>query len=177
MYIKTQADGSYQEVERRLCGIVTFQQDATHLVSQGFQRIDQSGVAGWMISEFLAKPFRRAIDLVAEARTSVFVYGNVRARATVPVDRDDGYAARVEITDEDEARLRKAEEALRELGAKMLAFAGTDRAAASLLRVLGTDLHSAGIAMVAYSNSIGTYGQQKHDTKQRVEATLGIPQN
>jgi hypothetical protein len=26
-----------------------------------------SGVAGWMISEFLAKPFRRGIDLVAEA--------------------------------------------------------------------------------------------------------------
>jgi hypothetical protein len=93
----------------------------------------------------------------------------------VPVDRDD--AARVETTEEDEARLRKAEEVLRELGAKMLAFAGTDRVAASVLRALGTDLHSAGIALIAHSNSIGTYGQQKHDAKQRVEATLGIPQN
>jgi hypothetical protein len=40
-----------------------------------------SGVVGWMISEFLAKPFRRGIDLVAEARTSILIYANVSARA------------------------------------------------------------------------------------------------
>ncbi len=74
-------------------------------------------MAGWMISEFLAKPFRRGIDLVAEARTSVLVYVNVPARAKVPVDRNDGYAAHVEISEEDEARLRKAEDVL---GARML---------------------------------------------------------
>ena len=136
-----------------------------------------SGVVGWMISEFLAKPFRREIDLVAEARTSVLVYANVQARAKVPVDRDDGYAVHVELTDEAEARLRKAEEVLRELGAKMQAFAGTDRVAASVLRALGTDLRSAGIALIGLSNSIGTYGQQRHGATQRVEATLGIPQN
>jgi hypothetical protein len=92
-------------------------------------------------------------------------------------DRHDGYAASVEITEEAEARLRKAEEALRELGAKMQAFAGTDRAAAFVLRALGTDLRSAGIALIGLSNSIGTYGQQRHDAQQRVAATLGVPQN
>lgn len=67
----------------------------------------------------MAKPFRRGIDLVAEARTSVPVYANVPARAKVP-DRNDGYAAHVEISEEDEALLRKAEDVLRELGARML---------------------------------------------------------
>jgi hypothetical protein len=42
-------------------------------------------LVGWMISEFLAKPFRRGIDLVAEARTSILIYANVQARS---VDRD-----------------------------------------------------------------------------------------
>jgi hypothetical protein len=71
----------------------------------------------------------------------------------------------------------KAEEVLRELGAKMQAFAGTDRAAAFVLRALGTDLRSAGIALIGLSNSIGMYGQQRHDAQQRVAATLGVPQN
>jgi hypothetical protein len=136
-----------------------------------------SGVVGWMISEFLAKPFRRGIDLVADARTSVLVYANVQARAKMAAGRDDGYATHVELTEEAEARLRKAEEALRELGAKMQALAGTDRAAAFVLRALGTDLRSAGIALIGLSNSIGTYGQQRHDAQHRVAATLGVPQN
>jgi hypothetical protein len=108
-----------------------------------------SGVVGWMISEFLAKPFRRGIDLIAEARTSVLVYANVQARAKMT--RQDGYAAHEEA----EERLLKAEEALRELGAKMQAFAGTDRAAAFILRALGANLRSAGIALIGFSNSIG----------------------
>jgi hypothetical protein len=133
-----------------------------------------SGVAGWMISEFLAKPFRRGIDLVADARTSILVYANVEARAKVS---PNGYAAHVELTEESEKRLRKAEEVLRELGAKMQAFAGTDRAAAFVLRALGTDLRSAGIALIGLSNSIGRYGQQRHNAQQRVAAVLGVPQN
>ena len=133
-----------------------------------------SGVAGWMISEFLAKPFRRGIDLVADARTSILIYANVQARAKA---RGDGYVAHVELTEDAEARLRKAEEALREFGAKMQAFAGTDRAAALVLRALGTDLRSAGIALIGLSNSIGTYGQQRHDAQQHVATTLGIPQS
>jgi hypothetical protein len=135
-----------------------------------------SGVAGWMISEFLAKPFRRGIDLVADARTSVLVYANVQARAKMAAGRDDGYAAHVELTEDAEARLQKAEEVFRELGAKMQAFAGTDRAAAFVLRVLGADLRLAGIALIGLSNSIGTYGQQRHDAQQQVATTLGVPQ-
>jgi hypothetical protein len=75
-----------------------------------------SGVAGWMISEFLAKPFRRGIDLVAEARTLSLIYANVQARARMAGNRNDGYVSHLEIPEEAETRLRKAEEVFREVG-------------------------------------------------------------
>jgi hypothetical protein len=127
-----------------------------------------------MISEFLAKPFRRGIDLIAEARTSIIVYANVQARARITGTSGDGIAMHVEIPEDAEARLRKAEEKFRELGAKMQAFAATDLAAARVLRTLGTDLRSAGVALIGLSNSIGAYGQQRHDAQKRVAAALGV---
>jgi hypothetical protein len=88
----------------------------------------------------------------------------------------DGPAVHVELTEEAEARLRKAEETFRELGAKMQAFASTDRVAARVLRVFGTDLGSAGVALIGLSNSISMYGQQRHDAPKRVAAVLGVQQ-
>jgi hypothetical protein len=135
-----------------------------------------SGVAGWMISEFLAKPFRRGIDLVADARTLSVVYANVQARARMTGTRDDGYVAHVDIPEEAEKRLRKAEEALRKVGARMQAFAATDRAAAALLRALGTDVSAAGTALIGLSNSIGVYGHPRHEAQKRLATTLGVPE-
>jgi hypothetical protein len=86
----------------------------------------------------------------------------------------DGLASLVEIPEDAEARLRKAQETFRELGAKMQAFAGTDRAAARLLRALGTDLSLAGVALIGLSNSVGVYGQPRHDAQKRVAAALGV---
>jgi len=56
----------------------------------------------------------------------------------------------------------------------MQAFAATDRAAARVLRALGTDITSAGIALIGLSNSIGVYGQPRHEAQKRVSATLGV---
>jgi len=69
-----------------------------------------SGVVGWMISEFLAKPFRRGIDLVADARTSIIIYANVQARARIAGTAGDGPALHIELSEDAEARLRAAEE-------------------------------------------------------------------
>jgi hypothetical protein len=136
-----------------------------------------SGVAGWMISEFLAKPFRRGIDLVAEARTLSLIYANVQARARMAGNRNDGYVSHLEIPEEAETRLRKAEEVFREVGARMQAFAATDRAAAALLRGLGTDVSAAGTALIGLSNSIGVYGYPRHDAQSRVARALGRAEN
>jgi hypothetical protein len=42
MYLKLSADGSYTAVETRLCGIASFQQNATTIMCQGFERIEQA---------------------------------------------------------------------------------------------------------------------------------------
>lgn len=41
MYLNIAADGSYAEVQTRLCGVASFQRDATHIVCQGFERIER----------------------------------------------------------------------------------------------------------------------------------------
>jgi hypothetical protein len=41
-YLNVDEDGSYTEVETRLCGIASYQQDAMHIVCQGFERIEQA---------------------------------------------------------------------------------------------------------------------------------------
>jgi hypothetical protein len=40
-YLNDSSDGSYGHVETRLCGVATFQSDATHIVCQGIERIEQ----------------------------------------------------------------------------------------------------------------------------------------
>jgi len=65
----------------------------------------------------------------------------------------DDLAMHVEIPEDAEVRLVKAEETFKELGAEMQAFASTARAAARILRALGTDLKSAGVALIGLSNT------------------------
>jgi len=42
MYLNQSDDGSYEHVQTRLCGVASFQRDATHIVCQGFERIEQA---------------------------------------------------------------------------------------------------------------------------------------
>ena len=41
MYLNVAANGSYEHIETRLCGVASFQRDATHIARQGFERIEQ----------------------------------------------------------------------------------------------------------------------------------------
>lgn len=41
MYLHVAGDGSYEPVQVRLCGVASFQRDATHIVCQGIDRIEQ----------------------------------------------------------------------------------------------------------------------------------------
>jgi hypothetical protein len=75
------------------------------------------------------------------------------------------------------ARIGRAEEVFRDVGARMQAFAATDRAAAALLRGLGTDVSAAGTALIGLSNSIGVYGYPRQDAQSRVARALGRAEN
>jgi hypothetical protein len=41
MYLADEADGSYRALDTRLVGTATFQLDATHIICQAFERIEQ----------------------------------------------------------------------------------------------------------------------------------------
>jgi hypothetical protein len=42
MYANVASNGSYEEVQTRLCGVASFQPDATHIICQSFERINQA---------------------------------------------------------------------------------------------------------------------------------------
>lgn len=46
-----------------------------------------SGFVGWMLTEFLAKPFRKGIDLIADAQTLTIVYANVNSVGIYGINR------------------------------------------------------------------------------------------
>jgi hypothetical protein len=133
-----------------------------------------SGFAGWMLTEFLAKPFRKAVDLIVEARASLIIFGSVQARhRSSPRDVDADLVA-CDMPSEAEDRLKEAEKTFRDLGARLQAFAAVEGPAVWTMRVIGTDLHEAGLAFIGLSNSIGVYGKQRNDAQQRAERALRL---
>lgn len=132
-----------------------------------------SGSVAWLLTEFFAKPFRRGIDLVAEVSTELVMSANVPARARER-GRSSDEVVPAGLTDDAEARLAGAERDFRKLAARLKAFAKTEPYATWALKALGRDIESAGTALISLSNSIGVYGQQRHDATRRVESSLGL---
>jgi len=131
-----------------------------------------SGFVGWILTEFFAKPFRRGMDLVLEVRTKAIILGNVRARYHSQSADGSGPFVSTEATKEDLDRLGFAEESYRELGAKLQAFAKTEKLATWGLRLFGLKVEEAGVALLALSNTLGVYGQERRNSMARLEAAL-----
>ncbi|MGY4502594.1 hypothetical protein ACVWYH_006551 [Bradyrhizobium sp. GM24.11] len=133
-----------------------------------------SGFVGWILTEFFAKPFRRGLDLVMEVRTQAIIFENEPARAQSQSADGSGPFVGTDATKEELEKLRVAEERYRELGAKLQAFAKTERLATWGLRLLGLKVVEAGIALVSVSNTLGVYGQERRKSMTSLEAALGI---
>ena len=69
-----------------------------------------SGFFGWILTEFFAKPFRRGLDIAADAQASMIEYANLRARYDVN-------GKPTSLLEEEEDRLREAEAKYRRLSA------------------------------------------------------------
>jgi hypothetical protein len=133
-----------------------------------------SGFVGWMLTEFVAKPFRKGIDLIAEARSLSIIYANVQARHRETGTDGTGPLAAMDIPQEAEERLQLAERSFREQGARLQAFAKTDVVAAKALKLLKVDVEAAGIAFIGLSNNVGIYGKNRNDANTRLTTALGI---
>jgi hypothetical protein len=129
-----------------------------------------SGFLGWMLTEFLAKPFRKGVDLSSDVRTKLIVFDNVQARYRETATEEQ--LTDLAIPEQAEKRLRDAEETFRDLGARLQAFTASEPMATTCLRVLGIDFKDAGAALIGLSNSVGVYGKQRAHFKQRLESAL-----
>ena len=88
---------------------------------------------------------------------------------------DDGlmsWSPSHEFETAEEQRLQQAEEAFRLFGSRFHAFARTERLAVLALHVLRYKPEDAGRGFLGLSNSIGQYGQTRHENWQLVERSL-----
>ncbi|MGB6080246.1 MAG: hypothetical protein WBF99_12380 [Xanthobacteraceae bacterium] len=115
-----------------------------------------SGFVGWILSEFLAKPIRRGIDLAAKAKALFIEHANVSARVNEQGDLTD-------LNDQEEERLSKAVADFRRVAAELYAFAQTDLAAGWLLTKTMFDVEWAATAMMQLSNNFETYGRDRRE--------------
>jgi hypothetical protein len=126
------------------------------------------GVVSWFATDFIAQPLRRFFHLRGEIAARMIIYGNVRA----PIDErgkdtDD-------FTDDDMVRLEKAQIAFRRWGARMLAFCHTEPIGYWLVLRMRYDPLEAGQSLIGLSNSIGVYGNERHQHRQGVLNALHI---
>ncbi len=128
------------------------------------------GVFAWFFTDFVTKPLRRFFDLRREANRCLVRYGNVPARARL---LDDYTRKQIEISPEEDARLTEAQNAFRDLGADMRAFANVE-IANRIVRYLGYDADEIASALIGYSNQILAYGIQRKNAHDQVERLLGI---
>jgi hypothetical protein len=125
----------------------------------------------WMITEFLARPFRQFFDLRREVARRMVEFGNVAARAKM-LDHD--HQQPLELSDEDEVRLREAEKTFRDLAAQLRGFAIGEWFAAKTVRLLGFDSIQISTALIGYSNEIGTFGEARADFAQQIKNLLRL---
>jgi hypothetical protein len=125
----------------------------------------------WMITEFLARPFRQFFDLRREVARRMVEFRNVAARAKA---LDNHHQQLQEISAEEKERLSEAEKSFRDLAAQMRGFAIGEQVAAKTVKLLGYDSMQISAALIGYSNEIGTYGQLRRDFDQQIRSLLRL---
>src|SRR6266436_2305986 len=130
----------------------------------------------WMALEFVGKPVRVFFDLKRDSLEKLTLYANVRARKAQVMMNDDGVMSShaVPFASDEEKRLQEAEAEFRLCGSKLHAFARTEGLAIVALRRLGFEPANAGQGFIGLSNSVGEYGQARHDNKKLIEQSLKV---
>jgi hypothetical protein len=128
---------------------------------------------GWVILEFVARPIRRFYDLRGEIIQKMAQYGNVRARYK---ETHDGKIIEnmPSLRPTEESVLEEAQQVMRDLAARMRAFAYNESLARWVLTVR-YDPHKASQGLFGYSNSLDTYGGGKTSKIKMVEDALRVP--
>ncbi len=132
-------------------------------------------ILAWLTTEFIGRPFRRFFDLRGEVTRRLVQFDNVRARAKMI---DDTRQEPIELSSEEDARLREAENTFRDLASQMRAFTQAEPIAAWIVKhVFRYDVYGASGALIGYSNEISRYGPFRGSFKAQIQKVLRIHAN
>lgn len=126
------------------------------------------GAVSWFATEFIARPIRRFFDLRGEIIRQVIKSNNVVARCQ---EDAQGLVTHIDLSDEEEQRLKHFENLFRDLAGQMRSFALNETLAMWFLRRIYDPL-KASTALLRLSNKIGTFGAERHLGVTQVEEHL-----
>jgi hypothetical protein len=110
------------------------------------------GVIGWFVTQFVAEPLRRFFGMRRDIAQRLLDYANVRAPRT----------------EQDEARVRVAQEKLRDFATQTLSFVQTDPVATTLIQLIWRyDLQKAGQSLLLFSLDIALADEQDRETHRK----------
>jgi hypothetical protein len=129
------------------------------------------GALGWLGTAFVGRPLRYFFDLRAEVIHKSVLYDNVRAAVKEP--RNDEPVEKIDISEEEMKRLQEAQDAFRDLAARMRAFALNEHLAVWLVK-WRYDPWKASEALLRVSNTLHRYGGARANAKSELERALSF---
>lgn len=127
------------------------------------------GAVGWLAVELIGRPARKFFDLRRSVRDQFPRLADVPA----PQPRETCVtSAQIRQYDADLKNAREAQRVLREMAARMLAFAGSERAACIALKPLGLDPAAAGNGMDGLANVLDRHGVDRAGFRGKIEQAL-----
>jgi hypothetical protein len=112
---------------------------------------------GWLVLEFVGRPYRRFYDLRGEVIQALVQFANVRARYRAIPDNVGATSGEMEslgLPDDEIERLELAKNTFRELAARMSAFAENETVALWLARTVAYNPAAASAGLIGISNSL-----------------------
>ena len=127
------------------------------------------GGVGWVVTSFVAQPFRHFFDLRNEVIHKSVLYDNVSAVQKVGANDE---VEQVSLDGDELTRLREAQDTFRDLAARMRAFALNEPFAVRLVSLWEFDPMAASSALLAVSNTLHQFGGDRATAKSKLEAVL-----
>jgi hypothetical protein len=134
-----------------------------------------AGVVGWLVLEFVGRPFRSFFDLRGEVIRALTEFADVKARWK-PVRSGLGGVEDMHLSDTEILRLAKASGEIRTLAARMRAFALNETSGLLVAKLLRYDPIGASSALIGLSNTFETYGEEKSNHRKALLKALCIPE-
>jgi hypothetical protein len=138
-----------------------------------------AGVIGWLVLEFVGRPFRNFFDLRGEVIRTLTEFANLKARWKPARDdsgAESGDMEEMDMSQTELLRLTKAAAEIRTLAARMRAFAVNETFGLYAAKLLRYDPIGASSALIGLSNSLEFYGEQKSMHRKALLKALRIPE-